>query len=230
MGGEFFALARRLRPKAIIGYEFFNYARAWEFVRARLHRQGIQADFIQTDLRNALPPPSEPCDVLVSFAVLEHLRDMRETLSRLQPILTKDGLFAALWGPMWYSFSGDHIAAEIGFDSGYEHVIRAPGDYLEWYKQHPRNRDGVQRGEPTWLELGLHNFARYDEYIAAIRGIFGSIRYLQWQISTDAFRWRDRFPNKWRAMLLGNPHLQPLDLVLGGAACIASRGIGDASL
>jgi hypothetical protein len=146
---------------------------------------------------------------------------MDESLAVVAPILKPGGWFAAMWGPMWYSFSGDHIAAELGEDAGFEHVRLSAERYWDFYRAHPRNRDHVARGETTWLELGLHNFARYDDYITAIRHRFGTIRQLHWQVSPEALRWRARRPADWDAMLAAHAYLTPLDLVLQQATVIA---------
>lgn len=221
MGYEFFPIARFLKPTSIIGLEFFNYSRAWDFVKTRMQAKGIHVEFRQADLRKSVENLARPCDLLVSFAVLEHLRDMEQTFENLRPLLKDDGLFASEWGPMWYSYSGDHIAAELGFEFGFEQVLRSPEHYLEWYKAHPRNVPTVEKGEPTWLELGLHNYARYEEYLSAVKRIFGEPVHLHWQLSQEAFRWRTLYRDKWDQMLMTNPRLQPLDLVLSGAAVIA---------
>ena len=222
MGQEFLSVAKYLRPRSIIGYEFFNYRRAWGFVAERVLREyGIPVTFVQVDLRQRFVPKHDPVEILYSSAVLEHLRDMDESFAIVRPLMRPDGWFAAQWGPMWYSFSGDHIAAELGNDFGFEHVRLSADDYLKFYREHPRNRDTVARGEPTWLELGLSNFARYDEYIDSIQSHFGRIQRMHWQVSTEAFEWRSRRRGDWDEMLAKNSAIGPLDLVLQQADVIA---------
>jgi len=145
---------------------------------------------------------------------------MNQVLGHLRPLLRPGGAFAACWGPMWYSYSGDHIAAELGMKFGFEHVRLSANDYFEWYRKHPRNREAVLRGQATWLELGLHNYWRYRDYLSAITQLFGPPAWVQWQISSEAFEYQRRFGETWRKMLAMNPNLRPLDLVLGGAAVI----------
>ncbi len=219
---ELITVAKYLRPRSIIGYEFFNYRRAWDHVIKRIKREfGIPVTFIQADLRQPFQPEHLPVDILFSSAVLEHLRDMDDSFRIVRPLLRPDGWFAALWGPMWHSFSGDHIAAELGEDFGFEHVRLSPAEYWDFYRQHPRNRDSVARGETTWLEHGLSNFALYNSYIESIAKYFGEIRQLHWQLSPEAFRWRDRRRADWNAILAEHPYLNPLDLVLQCATLIA---------
>lgn len=221
LGYEAELLARFLRPARVIGYDFFNYRRAWDFVAARVRPLGVEATFIQADLREPFTPAHPPADALVSFCVLEHLRDMDRSFGIIRPLLRQDGWFGSLWGPMWASYSGDHISHELGEEYGFEHLRLSPADYLTYYKQHPRNRADVAAGVPTWLELGLHNFARYAEYEAAIDRHFGRGRYRQWQLSQESLRYRQRHSDRWAEVLTAHPALTPLDLILQGAAVVA---------
>lgn len=221
LGYEAILIARRLRPQRIIGYDFFDYRRAWDWVTEYVKPWGTDCEFIAADLREPLSPAHEPADLILSFSVLEHLRDMERSFEIMRPLVKPYGWFASLWGPMWASFTGDHIAAELGEEFGFEHLRLDPEAYLNFYKTHPRNREDVAKGVPTWLELGLHNFARYDEYESAIAKAFGRVCYRRWQLSEEAFRYRTRFPQRWNEILARHQSLRPLDLILQGCSVVA---------
>jgi SAM-dependent methyltransferase len=155
LGTELLNVAKIVRPKQILAFEYMNYRRAWDWVVREASALGVEARFVQRDLRNAVgAAPGEIGDVLFSFAVLEHLRDMRESLGHLRSLIRPDGWFAAHWGPMWNSYGGDHIAPEVGFDHGYDQVLLSPSDYLSFYRAHPRNLEHVKSGRPTWWSSG----------------------------------------------------------------------------
>lgn len=222
LGGEVALVSRMLRPRKVIGCDFFAHHRAWKQVKKRVEsEQPVEVDFVRLDLRNPAAGIRKEADLVVSFAVLEHLRDMDACFAPIQEWLKDGGAFASQWGPMWYSYSGDHIAAELGFSEGYQHLLLSATDYLEFYRSHPRNREAARAGIPTWLDLGLHNFARYDEYMTAIDKWFGPAQFLKWQVSTEALRWAAAYPNRWQEILKAHPHITSLDLVLGGAALVA---------
>jgi SAM-dependent methyltransferase len=225
-GYEMLVIARFLRPRKIIGLEYFNYRKAWDWITAQLRNRGIEATFHQCDLRNPLPNNIGKGDIIVSNTVLEHLRNMSESFSHLTAVLENPGWFAAMWGPMWYSYSGDHIAAELGFEKGYEHVLLPADAYLSFYKSHPRNTEYVKNAIPTWLELGLHNFARYRDYIFEIKKCFGDVQWLVWSVSSEAWRWRKTYSRQWQTLLQKNPQIQPLDLLVNNAGVLARRNTG----
>jgi SAM-dependent methyltransferase len=219
-GGECLLIAKHLRPKHIIGCDYFNYKTAWDHVtKEAISKYGVKVSFYQMDLRNPLPANFPKADLLISISVLEHLRDFEQSLVLLKTLLRHKGHFASLWGPMWYSYSGDHIASELGLAKAYEHILLDTEGYIDFYKKHPRNVADVGNGIPTWLELGLHNFARYNEYIGLIEQIYGKSVYLQWCISPDSFQYQAQFPENWRSALSQN-NLTPLDLVLTQASII----------
>jgi SAM-dependent methyltransferase len=220
IGDEMLDVARFLRPRKIIGYEYFNYERAWEHATDLLAQQGVEAEFLQCDLRNPPPASIEKADILLSFAVLEHLHSIPGIFSNLTLLLKDSGWFTSIWGPLWYTFSGDHIAGELGFEHGYDHVQLSPSEYVRWHAVHPRNIDSIKRGEPTWLEMGLISYAQYAEYIEEIERHFGQIKWFAWAVSEEGLAWRRAYPKKWNQMLLNNSHIQPLDLLLKSAAVL----------
>jgi SAM-dependent methyltransferase len=221
MGVESIQIARFLKPRKIFAYDYLNYDQAWRYVSDQLKRRGIEFHPIQCDLRRSIPAP-ERVDALISFAVLEHLHSLPTTFRNLKEVLKPNGWFAAVWGPLWYTFSGDHIAAELGFAHGFDHVLLSPEAYVEWYRTHPRNRDLVARGETTWLEMGLVSFARYADYVREITRSFGCIKWEGQAISVEAFDYMNAFPDAWAKMLIENPQISSRDLILKHVAVLAS--------
>ena len=221
-GDEAITLAQIFRPRKIIGLDYFNYRSYWDKIGNILrNKYSIEADFIQMDPLQQLPDKlKECCDMIYSHAVLEHVRDMDQTFPFIKGLMKKDAFFLAQWGPMWYSYSGDHISGELGLDKGYEHILLNPEQYFDYYKNHPRNVEDVAKGVNTWMELGLHNFALYSEYIQSLEKYFGKIQFLQWVIAPEAFSYREKFKDNWEKALAGNPEISELDLVLQCAGVV----------
>lgn len=123
---------------------------------------------------------------------------------------------------MWYSYSGDHISAELGFEYAYHHLLLGDS-YFEFYKEHPRNTEDIKNGRLTWLELGLHNFATHNEYILNLTEYFGNIDYLQWVICKEAFDYKHMYSKQWNQLLSSSNNIKELDLVLGYAGIVLTK-------
>jgi SAM-dependent methyltransferase len=221
LGYELILTAKYLRPKLIVGCDYFNYKKAWTTVIDYIKRKyGCEVKFFQVDLRDEIPIEIPKADLLLSFAVLEHLKELDVSLEKISHFLKPDGQFASIWGPMWYSYSGDHIAGELGLEHGFDHILLGAVDYFEFYKGHPRNRETYKKGGKGWLELGLTNFALYSEYMNSLQKIFGSTKYLLWTLSEEALEFKKLCPEKWKKALSLNPHITEMDLVLSCVSII----------
>jgi len=219
-GLELLSIAYILKPKRIVGYEFLNFSSAWSAVKETLRRDGIEVTFVQSNLRRPLMI-NDKVDFIFSNAVLEHISDLDTALRNCREILVPNGWFSAIWGPLWYCYSGDHIAAELGFKNGYDHVLLDAEEYMDWYRAHPRNIDTVARGEKTWIELGLMSYLQFTEYMYHIEKYFPQICSLSWSISSEGLEWRKRYRTIWSEMLGSNPGITPLDLLLKSVSVLA---------
>lgn len=220
-GEEVFNIVKYLRPEKVIAIDYFNYKIIWQSITERVKiKYGVDVEFMQVDFGDPQTRLLDTADIIYSQAVLEHLRDMDSVFSTLKSFLKKGGYFAAQWGPMWYGFSGDHIAAELGLHKGFEHLLLNATEYFDFYKSHPRNATSVSEGDKTWLELGLHNFATYAEYIESLRKYFGSIHYLHWVVSEEAIIYQNRFPANWDKILELNPFISGFDLMVPCASIL----------
>jgi SAM-dependent methyltransferase len=213
-GEETLTVAMVLKPKKIVGLDYFNYRSRWTQLSADLKRLGVETEFGQFDVKSSEDKYTGIADLVYSHAVLEHIRDMDVYFPVMKKMLKQGGSFAAQWGPMWYSYSGDHISGELGLNKGFEHLLLSTHDYLEYYREHPRNRDDVRSGTPTWMELGLHNFATYKEYVDTLQLYYGSIDFLQWVMSEEAFTYAGAYPQKHKQILSAHTHISELDLAL----------------
>lgn len=221
LGDELMLSAKYFNPTHIIGCDYFNYGKAWSYAKETIKKKyEVEVSFFQVDLRNPIPSDIPKADLLISISVLEHLIKMDDSLERLKKFLKPGGNFASIWGPMWYSFSGDHIAAELGVQHGFDHILLYPERYFEFYKSHPRNIQTFERGEKSWLELGLCNFALYNEYMQSLNFHFGSPKYLLWTLSNEAINFKKHYPDKWSEALQKNCFISELDLILTCASII----------
>ncbi len=223
-GEEVINVVKYLKPSKIIAIDYFNYQKIWKIISKKVEsKYNIDVEFMQLDFDRLNTTFLASADLIYSHTVLEHLRDMDNIFLMLKKYLKPKGYFAAQWGPMWYSFSGDHIAAELGIEKGFEHLLLNPTDYTQFYLNHPRNKKSVDAGILTWLELGLHNFATYEEYISSMTYYFGQIKYLHWVVSPDALLFAEKFRDKWNRVLEVNTHISGFDLSVQCAGALLQK-------
>src|SRR4029079_5363983 len=84
MGDETLTVARQLRPKRIVGIDYFNFHSYWELLKTKLKKLNVEAQFFQFDHLNQKSEFAHSIDLVYSHAVLEHLRSMDETFSILK--------------------------------------------------------------------------------------------------------------------------------------------------
>jgi SAM-dependent methyltransferase len=56
-----------------------------------------------------LPFPEETFDVVVTYATIEHIHDLRSALAESFRVLRCGGIFYGLWGPSWLTYNGPHL-------------------------------------------------------------------------------------------------------------------------
>ncbi|MDG2112540.1 MAG: methyltransferase domain-containing protein, partial [Actinomycetota bacterium] len=151
--------------------------------RAELARQGVETTFTLMD-GGKLGPRSDAVDLVFSQSVLEHVVDLRSTLAESRRVLRDHGRFVAWFGPIWPTYGGSHIS-----ELGYDHLLLNGDELLARARR-------VGGGWEYWLELGLFNNLRYQDYIDAISEHF-EIEWLGVAGSRDGAMFRERHPQQW---------------------------------
>lgn len=156
----------RYEPARVLGVDYFDYHRAWAaLVREYGHR--AQLSFMQGDLRDMGWLADEVFDVVGSDAVFEHLRDLPSVLREFHRILKPGGVVYATFGPLWYSWGGDHLSGYDGVASGYSHLVLERGAY-ERYLDGAGEFSHSEDDGRTWIKHGLFSYLRPREYLTAL--------------------------------------------------------------
>src|SRR4051794_11804341 len=131
----------------------------WAAVTASAAKAGLPVSFAVAD-GTTLPFRDATFDFVYSISVLEHVPDISRLFGELHRVLRPRGALYSLFGPMWFTHGGPHIAA-----LGYDHLllpykqfllrVREVGDpwQIRWAEQHFYNR--------LTLEGYLEEFNRY---------------------------------------------------------------------
>lgn len=156
-------------PRKVIGVDLFRYDRAWKILKDKFSSQypDIQVEFIQSYLEKIAEIPDASIDIISSDAVLEHIKNMPEVLKEFHRILKPSGVLYSTYGPLWYSWGGDHVSGYDNIYSGYNHLIMNKAEYqtyLDQYGSYHHNEDDGR----TWITHDLFSHLRPHEYIQKI--------------------------------------------------------------
>jgi SAM-dependent methyltransferase len=188
----------------LIGADLKAHETRWPQRRAQLASRGIAATFTLMDgSRYGLRDNS--VDVIFSQSVLEYVDDLDATLAEAARVLVPGGHFAAWFGPLWCTFDGPHVP-----ELRYEHLRVDDEELIR--RTRLANRGG-ERWE-YWLEAGLLNRLRYEEYIDLLEKHF----VLEWvgvTASSDGVAYRDSHPEVWSELVNSHDEVDLLISLVG---------------
>ncbi|MCP3934111.1 MAG: class I SAM-dependent methyltransferase [Actinomycetia bacterium] len=167
----------------VVGVDLFAYPNDWSVLRTEAAVRGTNADFALTD-GSRLAVRDASVDLVFSQSVLEHVLDLDSFLAESARVLGENGRFYAYFGPLWRSYGGPHVGA-----LAYDHLLVGDDAYLEAARQ-------VGGGWEHWLEEGLFNRLRFDDYIDKLSQHF-EIERLGVVASTAGQEYRARDPHTW---------------------------------
>lgn len=170
----------------VVGVDLFAYPEEWSEVATRATDEGLKASFALSDGSN-LGVADTSVDLVFSQSVLEHVVDLDSFLSECNRVLTDSGRFFAYFGPLWTTYGGPHVG-----QLGYDHLLTDDDSYLEAARR-------VGDGWEHWLEAGLFNRLRFDEYIDHIERHF-EIERLGVVASRKGLGFRQNHPNEWNRL------------------------------
>jgi len=153
------------KPAKVIGVDCFNYSTAWQQIQENHSETPIT--FIQADLEQLSSTLTEPVDLIVSDAVFEHIRHMDRVLPQLHKALKPGGIMYANFGPLYYSWGGDHISGYDTLENGFNHIALEKQDYLK-YLDAAGNFEHSEHDGRTWINNDLFSYLKPAEYIQAL--------------------------------------------------------------
>jgi SAM-dependent methyltransferase len=172
----------RHNPRRILGIDVILWPEQWgEISKAhpRISFAGMNA--------MQLGIASSSFDLVFSRAVLEHVRDVEKFFAGAHRVLRAGGLFHADFGPLWHTYGGPHIGA-----LGFEHLRIPWGEYLEKAR-------AIGNGWERWIEEGLFNHLRLEEYLASFTKYF-KVEFLLVIGSPDAEKFKKGHPREWQEL------------------------------
>ena len=209
-------------PAQILGVDVLNFHSAWERLRA---------GYPQLDLRFRRVAPGQldgveegAYDILSSENVFEHVRDLGAVLDECARVLRPGGLLFSSFGPLWFTWSGDHFAATREDGDGFAHLRTDFATYKAALKQLPY-RPGERADGRVWVLQDLFSFLRPRAYIEACQRHFALLS-VRAHLSIEALTWRAQHPDDFTA-LCQQHGLEAWEPLVGGLQIVARRTSAD---
>jgi SAM-dependent methyltransferase len=152
-----------------------------------------------------IPFENAAFDVIVTAAVLEHVRNLDAIVDETARVLKPGGYALHSFGPLYYCFGADHCIAAYGMAASYDHLLLSEADYRCRIEDREHLKSAT--GNPDlafWAVNDQISFATGSEYLAAFQRRF-EIAYVVTKISPEAIGYRERFPERWGQLLEAGP-------------------------
>lgn len=183
------------------GIDVYSLDKIWAKQVPRLQRTyGAKVRFQQASIER-LPFADAAFDLVASSAVLEHVRNIDAMVDETARVLRVGGWAWHEFGPLYYSWGGDHCSASFGDEAGYDHLLLDDAAYqarlldVEHFDRQP------DPNAPFWALRDQFSFLRAKDYLESFSRRF-SIEHTVVVINERALLFRERYPDRWN-MLLG---------------------------
>ncbi len=210
----------RRRPKSLAGVDLYSYEAFWKKLSAQFSaRYGCPVSFAQA-VSERLPYPDASFDTIHSQDVMEHVRNVDLSMREMTRVLAPNGLMWHQFGPLYFTFGGDHCISAYGFECGYDHILLDDAEY----RRRVADVDFFSRtSEPDsrhWAAQDQFSFRTSKEYLDIFE------RYLKIEsvivtISARGLKFRRDYPEKWRRMLDGG--MAEHDLLISGLQVVMRK-------
>ena len=220
LGGEDVQFWLRRGVTQLTGIDAYSLERQWSrIVPALKDAFGVDIHFEQASI-DAIPFPDGAFDLMVTRAVLEHVRNMETMVCETARVLRPGGRAWHCFGPFYYCFGGDHCIAAYGEACGYDHLLldeeiyRARINDQAFYDRH---RDP---NLPFWARQRQFSFATAAEYLACFGNAF-DVEHVVCKVSRRALGFRRSYPQKWEQLLKAG--ICEYDLLVKSLAVVLRR-------
>jgi SAM-dependent methyltransferase len=195
-------------PDYILGIDLFNYSSAWHLHIAEFKKQfpSTIVEFQQIDVLKDDLSDLESFDIISSDAVLEHVTDLDLMMIQLRGLMSQGGVFYSGFGPLWYTWGGDHVSGHDEFSSGYNHLILDESDWLAYTKGIVQNHSDAEEGN-HWISQDLFSKLKPDEYLSILDNTGLKRTCVIAVHDRNAGRFEREYPQKFESLLSHNSRL-----------------------
>lgn len=201
------------QPREIVGVDLYNFASCWQQVQDYVETKKLstKVSFYQSDIAGIANLNLGDFDIVCSDAVFEHCRDLEAVLKSLYALLRPHGIMYASYGPLWYSWGGDHFSGRGGIEFGYNHLLLSPQEFEEYYQQHLRDDNYEVQNGGRYIKLDLFSKLASKEYLDIYQKLNFKIKSLVLEFSDEE---QVITPHIGTQVLQRHPHLSIDDLLI----------------
>jgi ubiquinone/menaquinone biosynthesis C-methylase UbiE len=187
----------KYKPKKIIGVDYFDYSKTWNALTEYFkQRSDTELEFYQADMTDMHMFEENSADIIGSDAVFEHVNQFGPSVKEMYRVLKKDGVLYATFGPLWYSWGGDHISGRDDLKNGYNHIKLAEPEYHTYLDSFGEHQHDSHDGR-TWLYNDLFSRLKPIQYIDQLEGAGFKKEYLSVLLEHRALEFSERYPDEF---------------------------------
>jgi len=206
------------RPARILGVDVLNFGKAWRTLKAGYPDLDVEFRRIPPNTLDSVEGRS--FDIVSSENVLEHVQDLPGLMADCSRVLRPDGILFATFGPLWFSWSGDHFSGERHDGDGFAHLRKDFAAYQQDVRGLP-HRDGRRADGRVWILQGLFSRLRPMQYLD-ICGRHFEIADVRAHLSEDAWRRRVQDPADY-ARIVERNRLEPWEPLVAGLEILCRK-------
>ncbi len=202
------------------GIDVYSLQRQWSEIIPILRRSyRTDVNFTQGSIE-AIPYQGESFDLIVSSAVLEHVRNLSAMVTETARVLVRGGWAFHSFGPLYYCFGGDHCITAFGPAAGYDHLLLDESEYSARLRDRTVFDKQPDPNLPFWALHEQFSFATASEYLKYFERDF-HIRFVIAKISSEGLRFRENYREKWVKLLRAG--ISETDLLVKSLSVVLQR-------
>lgn len=192
----------KYNPKKIIAIDYFSYDKAWK-MRIEQYKNGYNTEiqFLQADIVNLKSIENDSIDIVGSDAVFEHINKFSDAIKELKRVLVPDGILYANFGPLWYSWGGDHISGTENTENAYNHIRLDKDNYYKYLDTFGEFTHSEHDGR-TWIKNNLFSYLKPKEYLDIIESHGLNKLFTSCVIDEKAIDYKKQYPEIYNELVL----------------------------
>ena len=202
------------------GTDVYSLQERWSQILPRLRAQyRTEVNFRQTSIES-MPFEDRSFDLIATSGVLEHVRNISAMVEETARVLRSGGWAWHKFGPLYYSYGGDHCITAYGDAAGYDHLLLEEEDYQKKINDQSLFDQQNDPNLPFWAQQEQFSFAKAEEYIALFSEHF-DIKHVIVKITKEGLSFRESYPERWQQLTRAG--ISEVDLLIKSLAIILRK-------